>query len=350
MKNILAIGSAIGFDKSTNDIIFTSNSLKTAGFDLALTMEEIRGGVSNPIQGYLPHTGSFTVNMEDSLFDLNYMALNGGGDIFTSSNITTTETITTTVADTITVSQTPVAMSGSVAVVGWYKLASATDDAWTTLTFVGKNATVSGLASGTSVCVRYFYTNASAREFTVLSAFVPKIIRLVVTYTLYASSQSGTGSPAQIGELQIEIPNFQFSGAQSFSISSSGATTSPLGGNALVTYTGACNGSGYYALVKEVITSADPFAHCIKIGVADGDVDLTVSGTETLQVYGFYNDGTAPSLLDNNLLTFTSSNANATVGAHTGLVTGATVGESVLTVVVTTKTSLSTTANVTVTV
>ena len=346
-KSILAIGSAIGKDKSTGDIIFTSNSLTTAGFDIGLTMDAIRGGLQNSIQGFLPHTTSFQVNMEDSLFDMNYVALNCGGAITTTTNVMTTETITTTVANTITVTQTPVAMTGATAVVGWYKLASSTDDAWTTLTFTGKNATTT-LASGSTVCVKYFYSNASAREFTIASAFVPKIISLYVTYTLYATS-SANSTNAIIGELQVEVPSFQFNGAQSFSISSSGATTSPMGGQALVNYTGTCSDGGFYAKVREVITNKDPFANAIAIGVKDGDIDLAVAGTETIQVYAFYNDGTAPSKIANSALTFTSgTTATCTVGANTGLCTGIASGSSVISIIVSTKTSLSTTAVVTV--
>ena len=348
-KNIIAIGSFIGFDKATNDIIATSNSLTTAGLDLAVTMDEIRGGISNPIQGYLPHSSSFGVNAEDCLFDMNYVALNCGGDITSTADVMTTETITTSTANKITVTNTPVAMAGNTAVVGWYKLASSTEDAWTTITFVGKDATVS-LPSGSEVCVKYFYSNASARKFTVSSAFIPKVIRAVITYTLYATSQSGTGtSNAKIGELIVEIPNFQFNGTQSLSISSSGATTSPISGNALVTYTGSCNGTGYYALIKEVITNKDTFANVTMIGVADGSIDLSASyATETIKVYGFYNDGTAPSLLDNSLLTFTSgTTGTATVGSRTGIVQRVAAGSSLISIKVTSKPSLSTTANVT---
>lgn len=347
-KSILAIGSFVGFDKTTNDIIVKSDSMQTAGFDLGITMEKISGGLQNATQGFLPHTTELNVNLEDCLFDLNYVALNCGGNITAGADIMTTETITTTVANTITVTQTPVAMSGNTAIVGWYKLASSTDDAWTTITFTGKNATTT-LASGSTVCVRYFYANTSARQFTVSSAFVPKIIRAVITYTLYATSQSATGSNAKIGELIVEIPNFQFAGAQSFSVSSSGATTSPLSGMALVTYSGTCTNGGYYALVKEVITGKDPLANVVKIGVADGDITLSATQTtETIQLYGWYNDGTAPSKLDNSLFTFTSGTpATATVGANTGLCTRVASGTSTISIVGTARTDLTTKAVVT---
>ena len=347
-KNILAIGTFTGFDKTTNDIIVKSESLTTAGLDLALTLEEVRGGISNPIQGYLPHSSGFSINLEDCLFDLNYMALNCGGDITTTANVMTSETLTTTVANKITVTSTPVAMAGNTAIVGWYKLTSDTTDSWTTITFSGKDASVSGLSIGTSVCVKYFHSNASAREFSVSSAFVPKIIRGLVTYTLYATSQSGSGQ-SKVGELQFEIPNCQFVGAQSFSISSSGASTSPIGINAMVTYTGSCNGVGYYALAKEVITNKDPLANVVKIAVMDGDIDLSASyTTETIQIFGQYNDGTAISKLNNSLFSFSSGTVGTcTVGATTGIVTRVAAGTSVISITCPTKTSLETNCVVT---
>lgn len=349
-KHILAIGTLTCFDRATNDIIMTSKSLTTAGLDLGLTMEEIRGGIQNPIQGYLPHTSSMKLSMEDALFDLNYIDMNCNGGITASADVMTTETITTVTANTITVTNTPVSMSGNTAIVGWYKLASDTTETWTTITFSGKNGTATGLASGSTVCVKYFYTNTAGRKLTVNSAFIPKIVRAVITYTLYASSQSGTTtSNAKIGELQIEVPQMQFVGAQSFSISSSGASTSPLEANALVNYNGDCSGNGYYALIKEIITGADPFSNCKAIGVADGDITLAVAGTETIKVYAFYSDGTQPSLISNSLLTFTSATpATATVGANTGLVTGVATGTSTITIIVTGKATLSTKAVATV--
>jgi len=349
-KSILAIGTFTGFDLSTNNIVFTSNSLTTANFDIGITMDEIRGGKGNSLQGYLPHTTKFDVKAEDSLFDLNYVALNCGGGITAGADVMNIETITTTVANTITVTNMPVALSGNTVVYGWYKLSSDTTDSWTTITFTGSSATVSGLASGTTVCVKYFYTNSTARQFTLSSSFVPTIIRAEIAYTLYATSQSGTASSAaEIGKLIVHIPQFQFSGTQSFAVTSSGKATTALNGSALVNYSGSCAGTGYYALIKEVITSKGTFDNVVKLGVADGDIEITGTGTETIQVYAFYNDGTIPSKVDNSLLTFTSgTTATATVGSHTGLVTGVATGTSTITIVATTKTSLSTKAVVTV--
>ena len=349
MGGILAIGTGTGYDPITGAIVLTTDTIQTSGLELGLTMEEIRGGLGNSLQGYLPHTTSFALNLEDSIFKFEYMALNCGGDITASADVMTTVTLTTTVIKKKTAPSTPVAMAGETNIYGWYKLPSAST--WNVITFVGSDATVSGLAIGTEVCLKYMHNNASARQFTIGGNFLPKIIRLEVVWSLYATGSSNSGQ-SLIGELQFEIPRFQFAGAQSYSVSSSGATTSPISGNALIVSNNSCVGGGYYALVKEVMYIRATFDNVKSImieGSLDG-FDLIVGKSETLNVYALYTDGTSPSKLDNSLFTFTSSGAFATVGAHTGIVTGASAGTVTITCVATDKTSLETNCSFTVTI
>ena len=349
-KSILAIGTLVGRNQKTQDIIVTSNSLQTSGLDFGLTMDAIRGGIGNMVQGYLPHTSSLDIKLEDSLFDLNYMALNCGGSITANADVMKNETVTTTAINTITVNSTPVAPNVGGIVYGWYKLSTSTEDSWTTITFSGKNATVTALPSGSTVCVKYFYADPSSRGFKVSSNFIPSIIDATITYKLYKTGDTISDTTV-IGELQVRIPSFQFSGAQSYSISASGATSSPISGSALSVSSGSCDGSGYYALINEVLTNADPLSNVTSImieGSLDG-FDLAVAGTEMLNIYAKYNNGTSPSKLPNNLFTFTSSvPAKATVGANTGLVTGVATGTTVVSVVATAKPSLETNCEITV--
>lgn len=348
-NSIIAIGTATAYNVSTGDIIFTSNSLQTSGLDLALSMDEVRGGMGNALQGYMPHTSGFTVNMEDSVFNMEYIAINCGGNITASADVMTTANITTTEINKITAPTVPVSMSGETKIYGWYKLPS--DTTWTTIEFVGSDASVDGLAIGTEICLKYMHNNASAREFIITGSFVPSIVRLEMVWTLIATGSSNSGQTI-LGELQYEVPKFQFAGASSYSVSSSGTTTSPLSGSALINSTGTCNGGGFYAKVKEVIYNKGAFDNvkAIMIEGSLGGFDLEVSDTESLKVYAIYNDGTCPSILDNSLFTFTSKTVGvATVGSHTGLLTGVSAGTSTITVVATSKTSLETNCVVTVT-
>ena len=71
----------------------------------------------------------------------------------------------------ITVTDTP-QMFSTVGVIGWYTIAGR--DNWTKITFnqETKTADVSDLAVGTTVCVKYIKTDASAEQFTVSNPWV----------------------------------------------------------------------------------------------------------------------------------------------------------------------------------
>jgi len=352
MKSILAIGNAVGYELGTRAIVLQSDSLQTSGLNLGLTMEKITGGIGNPLQGYLPHTTEFGLTLEDSLFDLSYMALNCGGDISASADVMTVVSFTTTVENTITAPTTPVAFDGDSTVYGWWKLAGAKDWNTTPITFTGSDATVSGLEVGTDICLKYTHTDSTAREFTIGGSFLPKIITLEVEWSLYATSDSADGGQAYIGKLQYIIPKFQFAGAQTYSVSSSGATTSPISGTALVNPATTCSGTGYYAKVKEVIFDKETFdnVESIMIEGSAGGFELEAEETETLKIYATYSDGTIPSLLDNSLFTFTSgTTATATVTENGGVITGVAVGTTVITVVATDDVTLETNCSVEVT-
>lgn len=349
-SSILAIGNAVIYDIKTLDVIATSESLTTSGINLGITMDEVRGGSGNALQGYLPHTTMFGLTLEDSVFKMEYMALNCGGEITSSADVMTVTTITTTELNKITAPTVPVAMAGLTKVYGWYKLP--TDENWTTVEFVGQDATVVGLAIGTEICLKYMHTDASSRGFTIGGRFLPKIVRVEMSWSLFATSDSADGGQTLIGELQYEIPKFQLIGTQAYSVTASGTTTTPLNGSALINKSAGCGVvGGYYALVKEVIYDRGTFDNVVGLLIegSAGGFEIEAGDSEQLKVYAKYNDSTAITKLDNSLFTFTSSATGvATVGANTGIVTGVADGDATITVVATAKPTLETNCTFTV--
>ena len=234
----------------------------------------------------------------------------------------------------------------------WYSLAG--KDEWTKITFSGKDATVSNLPVGTTVCVKYIHTDASAEQFTVSSAFIPDQCYAILTLPLFKAtvgSDTSYTSSSKVGEVQVEIPNFLLGGAQELSLSSSGAATTALSGSALATYTGqeGCNDDGYYAVLKQVVYNKDEFADVKAIVIADSDIDLIVDETQTLEVYAIYNGVKAPRLLNNSQLTFTSSADTYAEVSSAGVVTAKAAGSANIEVVVTGHSDLNAMAVVTVT-
>jgi uncharacterized protein YjdB len=232
----------------------------------------------------------------------------------------------------------------------WYSVAG--QDDWTKITFEGKNATVTNLPVGTTVCVKYMKADATAEEFVVSSAFIPSQCYALLTLPLFKSGTDAQSysSSSKVGEVQVEIPTFLFDGSQELSLTSSGVATSSLSGSALATFTGneGCDADGYYAKLKQIIFNKDEFEDVKAIVIADSSLDLTVGETQTLEVYAIYGGNVAPKLLDNAKLTFTSSADTVATVDTTGLVTAVDAGSATISVVVTTKTALEAKAVATV--
>ena len=196
-------------------------------------------------------------------------------------------------------------------------------------------------------CVKYFYNDASARKFIVNTAYIPATVHAIATFPLFkagTSSDQYTAS-SQVGEIQVDVPQFQLEGAQELSLTSGGLATASLSGSALATYSG--NG-GHYAIITEVIYGKSALDNIISLAVADSDIDLSVGETDTIKVYAIYSDGTVPSIIDNALLTFTSSADSVATVTSDGVVSGVGAGSANIEVVATDKPELSAYAVVTV--
>lgn len=304
--------------------------------------------MGNSLLSMYLHDSAMALTMTDSLFSLTYLSLQTGSLIQAGADVLTLEQVTTTVANKITVKDTPQKF-GQFGVVGWYSLAG--EDDWTTITFDQdtKTANVPDLPQGTTVCVKYTKTDASAEQFTVSSAFIPAQVYAVITLPLFKSGTDAKqfSNSSKVGEIQVEIPNFMFDGAVDLALTSSGVTTTPLSGHALATFTGLedCDSNdGYYAKLKQITYNKDEFADVKAIVVADANVELKATETQTLQVYAIYNGIKAPKLIDNSKLTFTSSNDTyASVDAK-GVVTANAEGHADIEIVVKNKNTLMTAA------
>ena len=206
---VAGVGSISLFDTNSNALILTSKTLTEEGLNFSSTAEEARGGAGNALLGKYYHDSSFGLTLTDQLFDLQYLALNCGGAIQASSDVMTNEQVTISTANTITVSQTPVAFNG--AVVGWAKRSDQDDSHYTLINFAGKDATIEDASVGDIYCVKYFYNEVTARKFVVNTAYIPATVHAIATFPMFKAGTSSDQytSSSQIGEIQVDIPNFQ---------------------------------------------------------------------------------------------------------------------------------------------
>lgn len=344
---LAGVGTIEAFTQSSTQPtkIFTSKTLQESGISISVTAEDIRGGLSNPLLGRYFHDSILEANITDALFNLQYLALNVGGEVVIGGSSLVTETVTAG-SGTLTVQGTPVAF-GTAGTVGWYTPAGQED--WAPLTFEGKVATAT-VTSGTDYCVRYNANDAGIQEFVVPSAIIPSEVHLVMTYPLFAggTSPEAISTSSQVGELIVDIPRFQFAGNVELSLTSSGAATSNLSGSALASYTTAnCNDMGTYGTVKQKIYGGNWYDDLTTIAVDGGNFSIANGATKKLKVIGIFKNGTG--VLDNSKLTFTSSASSTASVTNAGVVTGAATGSANITITVTDKTSVATMVGVTVT-
>ena len=352
METVLAGVAPVEFYDNNHNLYAIANALTDSALNVSVSEDVARGGMSNARISSYWYDSDLALNLTNTTFKLEYFATKLGSSITAGGDVWELESLTTSAPNTITVSKTPVApFDDSTTVYGYYKLASDTTDTWNLITFTGKNATVT-LASGTEVCVKYAYDNTGARSFKISSAIIPDISYAIMRIPMFkaGTSKESYSSSSKVGEMLVKIPKFQFDPNTELALSSSGHATMSLSGKALINYGTGCSPEGYYAEIVENIFGKNTFDTVTAImieGSVDG-FDLAVGGSETLNVYAKYNDGTAISKLDNSLFTFTSSGAGVTVGAHTGIMQGVSASTVTITVVATDKPSLETNCSVTV--
>jgi hypothetical protein len=220
-KFMTSVADVYGYDESDN-LVFTSKTLLNSAMEVTLGSTEVRGGRGNALLYTYYHTGAMTVNLEETQFNLAFLAAAVGQNIVTGNSIYTEETITLGAAGTGTVLGTPLAIQGT-ALYGWV---SQLDGTIERVTFTGKTFPSSTGASGDVVCVRYYATDAASRSVNIPSNAIPKIVRLVMEAQLNSSDVATN----KIGKVQIIVPKFSLTGAFTLSLASDGVSNTPLSG------------------------------------------------------------------------------------------------------------------------
>lgn len=347
-KYVLAgVGTIRAFTQSSTlpELIFTSKTLQENSISIEVSSEDVRGGLSNPLLSRYFHDSLMSATITDALFDLQYLALNVGGNITIGGSSLVTESVTTTVVNQITITGTPVAF-GTAGTVGFYTIEGQED--YKSISFVGKTANVSNLPIGSKVCVTYNTNDDAMQTFTVPSAIIPSEVHLEMTYPLFAGgiTNQTLSTSSQVGELIVDIPRFQLSGSTTLSMTASGVSNSSLSGQALASYTTAnCFDMGMYGTVKMKIYGKNWSEDLESMAVDGAEISMNTGEKLTLKVVGIFSGGIT-GVLNNSNLTFTSG-TQATV-SNVGEVEAKQAGTTIIEITATDKPDIKAYAEVTV--
>lgn len=345
------IGGVANVDIFVGDqLAITAKTLSDSSFTIGNTAEEVRGGQGNQLLAKYYHTSTFDIALTDVVFNLEYLAYQTGSTINIGADLFGIEQVIIN-TNKGQIAGIPLDVD-NYGLIGWVSVVG--EDTWQKVTFTenaGKYEFDYTAADGTAVCVKYVSKDMQGRSITISANMIPSEVKLVMTANEFKAGKSNDLSDSsKIGELQIVVPRFQFSGSMEISMTASGVANSPLEGSALAVEDPTCNAdSAYYAIVNEKIFGEDVMADVFSLAVDGGnDVALAVGGSKTLVVYAIRKMG-KPFIVDNSLCTFTSAEpATATAGADTGVITGVAAGTTNVTVALTSKPEVDTIVSVTV--
>ena len=339
-KFLVSTANVYGYDSEDN-LLFTGTTLMDSSIETTLSNTDVRAGQGNQLQYIYYHTAEMNITINEAQFSLNYLALNVGSDITTGADVWTTETVEVT-NGAGTVGKTPLAISGT-NLYGWV---TDKDDNTERVTFSGSSFTMSDNNYNGNVCVRYYASDASAKQITIYADMLPSTIRLVMEAQL-CSSDSTTN---RIGTLQIEVPKATMTGAFTLSMTPDSVAQTPLSVRALASQVneGGCTANRpIYATITEILFATNWYDNVVALAIEGGDFSLATGATKTLKVFAIPSNGAA-FLVKPSELTFASdTTAKVTVDAS-GVVTGVAAGNANIKATITGKDSID--ANVAVTV
>ena len=340
-KFLVSTANVYGYDSDDN-LLFVGTTLMDSSIETTLSNTDVRAGQGNQLQYIYYHTAEMNITINEAQFSLPYLALNVGSSITTGANVWTTETIVVE-NGAGTVSKTPLAISGT-NLYGWV---TDKDDNVERVTFSGSSFNMSNNNYNGNVCVRYYASNASARQITVYADMLPSTIRLVMEAQL-CSSDSTTN---RIGTLQIEVPKAAMTGAFTLSMTPDSVAQTPLSVRALATQIneGGCTANRQiYATITEILDSTNWYDNVIALAIEGGDITLAPEPRKTLKVFAIPNDGAAAFLAPVSGITFSSDDTDKVTIDTAGVVTGAATGSATVKATVTDKPEID--ANIVVTV
>ena len=339
-KFLVSTANVYGYDSDDN-LLFVGKTLMDSSIETTLSNTDVRAGQGNQLQYIYYHTAEMNITVNEAQFSLEFLALNTGSSITTGAKIWETETVSVT-NGAGTVAGTPLAISGTT-LYGWV---TDKNDKTERVVFNGSSFTMSDPTYTGDVCIRYYTTDAAARQITIYADMVPSIIRLVMEAQL-CSSDSTTN---RIGTVQVEVPKASMTGAFTLSMTPDSVAQTPLSVRALASTTsaGGCNGSkAIYATITEKLNDANWYDNVVALAIEGGDFSLGSSETKTLKVFAVPSDGSASFLVDPTKITFSASGSAATVNSS-GVVEAKSTGSSTIKATITEKEEID--ANIVVTV
>lgn len=298
-----------------NALAFSGTTSLNSSFTVSMEDKEITGGQLNKLLYKMKYGRKIAASIEMAEWNLAFIAANAGTSIVTAlKDVFKIAECVTLTAGVGTLAKTPVA--------GTKVYVEKADGSIVEVTPSGSTITVGsedGMVNAT------YQFNQSVRRVTIDTDSTPLCGKLIM------SAQRHNNAVGKVGEVQIEVPSFQVSGAFEIALSADGNTTTKIDGDALAVQGDTCTTGDVYAYISEIDDNASTVA-VADIVATPSVTSVAVSATKTITVIGLRGGMYANVSIDNEDCTFTSDTpATATVSAG-GVITGVAGGTAYITV------------------
>ena len=328
-----------------NDLFSTAKTLIDSSITIGVSAEDIRAGQGAKLYGKYFHTSTFDLKMTDAMFRLGYLAANVGSDLELGGEVFTEEEHTSNGTATFKLAKQPKPMNdGDEKLYIYWKKSSDSyytisvhdvKDITTSEVTLNSNGAEANFEDEAKYCIKYLYTNDTARKVVVKANFTPDTLSVYLTANLYSGDVTNPQTGTKIGTVTIKVPRFLLNGSQEIAMSMTGAANTPFEGSALAAKGEGCDGDGIYAEIIEVIN--DRTYKDLKAIVVEDSEDfakMKQGETKEIRVFGRFED-TAPALIPASQVTGKDTSTKITVADGT-LTVGddATTGEATVTITV----------------
>ena len=343
MKYIIGGTSIIDF-LNQDQLIASCKSATDSTLASAVSAAEARGGQGNKLYGRYFHNSKLTLKLEDALINMQYIGMNLGKDLIIGGDAMKMEGVTITNGKG-TVKGTPISFS-NFGIIGW--VSEPNKNNWQKVTFTGQTFDSPFGENVSKVTVKYIINSTSSRQLQISSNIIPKTVHVIMHVQLFAAQDADNiADSTKIGEMQIDIPRFEFDGNETISLTSNGVAKASLNGTALSVDSLTTEDESFYGTFKEVLDSANWYDYVDDLAIADDEISLSSTDTTTtLQVMALPLNA-VPFKPPYSDLTFSSDTVGTCSIDATGKITRAAAGKATITVSITEKPSVQAIAQVT---
>lgn len=231
---LVSVADAIGLDTTTGNALFYGLANLNSAFTLSMANTDVRGGKNAPLRYKYFHSRDLGVNIEQSIFEKTFMALNVGEAIVNQVVEALYTECIQLASDDGTLTETPI---GDVNVLK-------EDGTIIQVTPTGKNITVPS-GGNAKVTAIYKYSDTVDR-LPVGTTNPPSVIDLY----LLADIRDTDG--ILVERLSIHVPRFQIDGSYELSLTEDGVSSESLSGMALAVTGDSCTDGSVYAYIDWV--------------------------------------------------------------------------------------------------